>query len=74
MLSLMTILEDSGGDSVLIALYNLSSVNSERWWECFPKGMQIGIKESFLKRFANATVGIRVDDPSDVVYVTPVCM
>jgi len=74
MMSLMTILEDSVGDAVLIALYNVSSVNSERWRECFPKGMRIGIKEPFLKRFANATVGIRVDDASDIVYVTPVCM
>eukprot|EP00961_Rhodomonas_salina_P275856 3726581-Rhodomonas_salina.4 len=35
--------------------------------------MEIGIKEPFLKRFADGTSGSRVDDPSDVLYVTPIC-
>jgi hypothetical protein len=71
---MMTILEDRCGDAVKIALCNVSWLQSDRWRECFPKGITIGIKEPFLKRFADATVGIRVDDPSDIVYVTPICM
>ena len=74
MQSMMTILEDGHGDAVMVALYNVSWLQSEHWRECFPKGMKIGIKEPFLKRFADGTVGIRVDNPSDVVYVTPICM
>lgn len=35
--------------------------------------MEIGIKEPFLKRFADGTIGIRVDDPNDLLYVTPIC-
>jgi tetratricopeptide (TPR) repeat protein/uncharacterized membrane protein YgcG/predicted nucleotidyltransferase len=71
---MMTILEDRRGEAVMIALYNVSWLQSDRWRECFPKGITIGIKEPFLKRFADATVGIRVDDPSNVVYVTPICV
>ena len=74
LVSLMTILEDSRGEAVKIALYNVTSVNSERWRECFPKGMKIGLKEPFLKRFSDSSIGIRVDSPSDIVYVTPICM
>jgi hypothetical protein len=74
MQGMMTILEDRRGEAVMIALYNVPWLQSDRWRECFPKGITIGIKEPFLKRFADATVGIRVDDPSDIVYVTPICV
>eukprot|EP00961_Rhodomonas_salina_P034135 459065-Rhodomonas_salina.2 len=35
--------------------------------------MEIGIKEPFLKLYADGTIGIRVDRPSDIIYVTPIC-
>ena len=72
--SLMIILEDKNGDAGMIALYNVSSVLSDSWRWCFPKGMQIGIKEPFLKRCTDSTVGIRVDNPLEIVFVTPICM
>jgi len=73
MQGMLTILEDRRSDAVKIALYNVSWLQSDLWLECFPKGITIG-KEPFLKRFADATVGIRVYDASDIVYVTPLCM
>lgn len=70
----MTILGDDKGAAVKIALYNVWWANSEHCSECFPKGMLIGIKEPFLKLFADSTIGIRVDNPSDIIYVTPICI
>ena len=35
--------------------------------------MRLSIKEPFLKRFGDATLGIRVDHPDDLNYTTPVC-
>jgi hypothetical protein len=74
MQSMMTILEDRRGEAVKIALYNVLGLQSDHWRECFPKGITIGIIEPFLKQFAEATVGIRVDDPLDIVYFTPICV
>jgi hypothetical protein len=68
-LSLMTILEDDNGDAVMIALYNVPATWSSRWREFFPEGLRLGIKEPFLKRFADGTIGVRVDDPKDVIYL-----
>ena len=67
--SLMTILEDDQGAAVMIALYNIPATTTRRWREFFPKGLRLGIKEPFLKRFADGTIGVRVDDPKDVVYL-----
>ena len=70
----MSVLADDHGAGVRIAFYNLAGVGSSKWRMCFPKGLRIGLKEPFLKRYGlDAGVGIRVDHPSDVVLVSKVC-
>lgn len=71
--SLMTILADDHGKGVEVALYNNLSVQLPHWQECFPRGMKIGIVEPFLKWASDGTIMIRVEDPNDIVYMTPVC-
>ena len=56
-----------------IALYNFPVADLDRWRECFPKGLRVGIREPYLKRRADAAFGIRVDDPADLIVRTPVC-
>ena len=72
--SVMSVLADDHGAGVRVAFYNLAGVGSSKWRMCFPKGLRIGLKEPFLKRYGlDAGVGIRVDHPSDVVFVSKVC-
>jgi hypothetical protein len=61
------------GLAVKLALYNVRGVDSPHWSECFPKGLQLGIKEPFLKQSADGAITVRVDHAADLVYVTPVC-
>jgi hypothetical protein len=67
------ILADKRGLGVKLSLYNLPGVESPHWRECFPEGMQLKIKEPFLKRSADAQFIVRVDHAADVEYVTRVC-
>ena len=69
----MTVIEDEHGSACQLALYNLKCIETEGWRKCFPEGMRLGIKEPYLKRYANGGCGIRVDFPSDLQYVTRVC-
>ena len=73
MKSVMTVLADGHGEAVFIAFYNVGATETEAWSRIFPKGLRIGIKEPFLKRFADASIGIRVQNPDDIVYVSRVC-
>ena len=56
-----------------LALYNLPCIETDGWRRCFPLGMRIGIKEPFVKRYAQGGCGIRVDFASDLVYLTRIC-
>ena len=71
--SLQTIIEDEHGNAVPISLYNISAVELPHWRQCFPIGMRLGIREPFLKGQADASVAIRVDFPSDLIYLTRMC-
>lgn len=37
----------------------------------FPVGSRLAIKEPYFKRYADGTCGLRVDNPSDVVFLPP---
>lgn len=37
----------------------------------FPVGCRLAIKEPYFKRYADGTCGLRVDNPSDVVFLPP---
>ena len=75
--SVMTVIADGSGRAVRLAMYHLPVGRRggfhDRWRECFPIGMRLGIKEPFLKRYANGGCGLRVDFESDLVFVTRVC-
>ena len=73
MKSVMTVLADEHGEAVFIAFYNVGATETDAWSRIFPKGLRIGIKEPFLKRFADASIGIRVQNPDDIVYISRVC-
>ena len=73
--SVMSVLEDEHGYAVRIAFYNLTcALNEHGWRDRFPIGLRIALKEPFLKRYAmDSGVGIRVDHPSDLIFITAVC-
>ena len=73
--SVMSVLEDEYGYAVRIAFYNVTCARNEHGWrDRFPIGLRIALKEPFLKRYAmDAGVGIRVDHPSDLIFITAVC-
>mmetsp|Transcript_11305 Transcript_11305/g.24868 ORF Transcript_11305/g.24868 Transcript_11305/m.24868 type:complete len:772 (-) Transcript_11305:116-2431(-) len=71
-----TILEDSNGDVILLALYNFLPdglhgresipVASGK----IPKGCSIRIAEPFQKVFRDGSRGIRIDDPNDISVIS----
>mmetsp|Transcript_27043 Transcript_27043/g.57962 ORF Transcript_27043/g.57962 Transcript_27043/m.57962 type:complete len:767 (+) Transcript_27043:44-2344(+) len=75
MVGTITILEDSNGDVILVALYNLLpdglhgedsvAVASAK----IPKGGTIRIAEPYMKVFRDGSRGIRIDDPSDIFMI-----
>ena len=71
--SFMTVLVDENGDAVRLSIYNLKCMHAPHWSQCFPNGMQLGVKEPYFKRSADGGFSLRVDDPSDLIYLTPVC-
>jgi hypothetical protein len=67
------VLADKRGLAVKLSLYNVPGVESSHWRECFPEGLQLGIREPFLKRSADSQLMVRVDHAADLIYTTPVC-
>ena len=76
MVGTTTILEDSNGDVILMALYNFlpdglhgpesNPVASAK----IPKGCTIRIVEPFQKVFRDGSRGIRVDNPNDISVIS----
>jgi len=76
MVGTTTILEDSNGDVVLVALYNFlpdglcgqesNPVASAK----IPKGCTLRIVEPFQKVFRDGSRGIRVDNPNDISVIS----
>jgi len=68
MQSAMTLVEDSAGDIAEIAVYNAPRVHrlqdAQRY---LYKDRAIAIKEPFWKVRADGTLGIRIDDPDDLI-------
>jgi hypothetical protein len=75
-ISVNTTLGDDHGDGIHLAIYNMPGCSS--WWGGlgkFPNGLRVGIKEPVMKQRADATLGVRVDHPEDVVIqcTSPCC-
>ena len=56
-----------------LAFYNLPAGQLQHWQDCYPEGTKLAIKEPFLKKRADGTYGVRVEDPGDIVVESPVC-
>lgn len=69
MAGINSIIEDKYGDIIYISFYNLiSDVHWQSANAIFPKLTNIIILEPFYKLRNDGTLGIRVDDPNDVVF------
>ncbi|KAJ7514791.1 hypothetical protein O6H91_23G059200 [Diphasiastrum complanatum] len=72
MTSVMTLLEDDAGHAIKLAIYNAvpSASRSSQVEVLFPEGSKVAIKEPYFKRYKDCTVGLRVDHPRNVVFLT----
>mmetsp|Transcript_86129 Transcript_86129/g.152156 ORF Transcript_86129/g.152156 Transcript_86129/m.152156 type:complete len:843 (-) Transcript_86129:163-2691(-) len=63
-----TVIEDDEGDVIRLGLYNMvgatSQANSEK---LFPDDMKLTIMEPYLKIMADGSLGVRVDNPAEVI-------
>jgi hypothetical protein len=70
MASIMTVLVDTEGTAIFVALYNLPGITPSMTLldaqNILPVGSRIIIKEPFLRRFVQDNIGIRVDSSDDV--------
>jgi len=65
----LTALEDSTGQVMMLGLYNLPGATTQEFVEkLLPLDKRITLVEPFLKIMVDGSRGIRVDDPSDVVF------
>ncbi len=67
----LALVEDSVGRLVPLSLYNFLPSGSRQpdVARAFPAGMRLVIKEPYLKVMLSGTVGLRVDNPTNVVVV-----
>ncbi|KAG7669677.1 hypothetical protein KSW81_007826 [Nannochloris sp. 'desiccata'] len=68
----MVVLQDEDPDiAVLVAIYNKLPQNADSAAadRVFPEGARLAIKEPYLKQFNDGSLGVRVDSPSDVVFL-----
>ena len=67
-----TILEDSNGDVILVALYNFlpDGLYGRESDPVVPKGCIVRIAEPFQKVFQDGSRGIRIDNPNDITVVS----
>jgi hypothetical protein len=69
MVAVATCVEDEYGDVEKIAIYNeREAINPD---DLLPVGTIMAVKEPFYKTAVNGDYTIRVDHPSDVVYLDP---
>ena len=67
--SLMIIVEDENQDVIFLGLYN--QINSGKSLDelntTFPKGIEIGIKQPYLKLSYSGVVSLRNDNPQNII-------
>ena len=83
MTSVMNILQDTNGDYITVCFYNcMPEVNtsisisekSRLGRERFPKGTQIAIANPYYKVAIGSNRVVRVDDPLDIKFITPITL
>lgn len=67
MTAVMAVVEDENGSVLLLQLYNHEEELSGA--QSLEKGTVIIVKEPYLKTMADGDLGIRVDHPSDIMFV-----
>jgi len=73
MACLMALVKDSKGTFINLSLYNTGDLEAneadmEKEW---PVGLRIGIKSPYLKLANNGNLALRVDNPTNCVFVRP---
>ena len=69
-IGIITYLEDDNGDYVMLDLYNMISLGTNKWELAelkFPKGIELKISEPFYKLCQDGNRGIRVDSPNEIL-------
>ena len=69
-IGIITYLEDDNGDYVMLDLYNMISLGTNKWElaeQKFPKDIKLKISEPFYKIFQDGNRGIRVDSPNEIL-------
>jgi hypothetical protein len=67
MTAIMALMEDEGGDAILLQLYQQQDENTRKAVDVVDVGTILLIKEPFFKIMADGEYGVRVDHLSDVV-------
>ncbi|KAK2627525.1 hypothetical protein QTJ16_003491 [Diplocarpon rosae] len=68
--AVITLAEDETGDAVKISLYQQETADVRKSPEVLPKDTVILLKEPYFKIVGDGGYGLRVDHPTDIVYLS----
>lgn len=76
MSSITALIEDERGAVISVSLYNFVPGGSSLAFAqaAFPVGLRLGFKEPYMKRFASGKLGLRVDNPCNVIILPPLAI
>lgn len=76
MTAVQTLLEDETGRVIKLSIYHAVAAGASvsEIEGMFPKRMNVAVKEPYFKRYTDGCVGLRVDDPADILSVDPVSL
>lgn len=70
MTAVMAIVEDENGDAIMLQLYYQEEENARPAEDILSEGTILIIKEPYLKLMSDGDYGLRIDHPSDLIYVS----
>lgn len=66
----MAIVEDENGDVTMLQLYYQEDENTRPAEDLLAEGTVLIVKEPYLKLMSDGDYGIRIDHPSDLMYIS----
>lgn len=69
MTAVMAIVEDENGDVIMLQLYYQEEENARPAEDLLGEGTVLILKEPYLKLMSDGDYGLRIDHPSDLIYV-----
>ncbi|KAG9229870.1 TPR domain protein [Amylocarpus encephaloides] len=69
MTAVMAIVEDENGDVVMLQLYYQEEENARPAEDLLGEGTVLIVKEPYLKLMSDGDYGLRMDHPSDLIYI-----